>query len=115
MIVSHVKDVQKIPMNAPGVLNAMKQVLIGPSEGWDGYVMRVMTLEKQGYSPRHTHSWPHINYVLKGQGTLFIEDKEYVLEAGSFAYVPGNVLHQYRSTSDEDFVFICIVPEEGDK
>lgn len=46
---------------------------------------------------------------------LYAGGKETALTEGSIAYVPANVEHQFSSTADEDFAFICIVPEEGDK
>ena len=33
-----------------------------------------------------------------------------MLEEGSIAYIPSDVEHQFSSTDDQNFVFICIVP-----
>jgi len=46
---------------------------------------------------------------------LFLEGKKYPLEPGSVSYVPGGAEHQFLNRGKEDFSFICIVPEEGDK
>lgn len=115
MFVSNVKKLEEIKVTAPGVENAFKKSLIGPKEGWEGWVMRLFTLRERGNSPRHSHPWPHINYIVSGKGVLYLEGKDILLEEGSIAYVSSNAEHQFISTSDEDFVFICIVPEEGDK
>lgn len=115
MIISHLKDVAPLEMKGPGVVNAFKQAIIGPNEGWEGYVMRIMTLKEKGSSPRHTHPWPHINYIVSGTGTIFLNGQDNPIQPGSFAYIPAEAEHQFRSDSDEDLVFICIVPEEGDK
>jgi quercetin dioxygenase-like cupin family protein len=115
VFVGNVKNLDEIKVSAPGVVNAFKKSLIGPREGWEGWVMRLFTLRERGCSPCHAHPWPHINYILGGQGVLSAEGKETPLEEGSVAYVPSNVEHQFISTGDKDFVFICIVPEEGDK
>jgi len=115
VFVGSVKDIEEIKFVGPGVVNAFKKSLIGPGEGWEGWVMRLITLRDRGCSPRHAHPWPHINYILEGSGVLFIEGKDNTLEAGSIAYVPSNAEHQFASSSDQDLVFICIVPEEGDK
>jgi len=115
MFVSEIKDINAIEMKASGAENALKQVLIGPEQGWKGYVMRLITLKNKGKSPRHVHPWPHINFIVSGKGILYMDGKEYPLEAGSIAYVPDDIEHQYLSFSDDDLVFICIVPEEGDK
>lgn len=116
MFVSNTKNLAKHEMKGPGVNGAIKQVLIGPEEGWEGYVMRLMTLKNNGHSPKHVHPWPHINYVVKGKGILYMDGKEYPVEEGSVSYVPDNIEHQYiNSSSNEEMLFICIVPEEGDK
>jgi quercetin dioxygenase-like cupin family protein len=115
MFVGNVKNIEDIKLTAPGVVNAFKKTLVGPAEGWEGWVMRLFTLGDKGNSPRHAHPWPHINYVVSGRGMLYIDGKENALEQGSVAYVPSGVEHQFVGAGDEDFVFICIVPEEGDK
>ncbi|MCL6612049.1 MAG: cupin domain-containing protein [Peptococcaceae bacterium] len=115
MFVSNVRKIQSVELKMPGIRNAFKQSLIGPREGWEGWVMRLFTLKDEGCSPRHSHPWPHINYVVSGRGTLYLGGEEYELEAGSVAYVPSGAEHQFLGKGGEDFVFICIVPEEGDK
>lgn len=115
MIVSHEKKVSSEKIINPEVKNAFMQTLISPKEGWEGYVMRILQLEEGGYSPKHSHAWPHINYILEGKGTLFIQNEENIIEKGSYAYVPSNALHQFKNTGHEPLKFICIVPEEGHK
>ncbi len=115
MFVDSVNNIQPVKVEAPGVLNAVKQTLLGPGQGWEGWVMRLFTLAGGGFTPRHSHSWPHINYVVSGEGTLFLEGKEYQVEAGFVSYIPGDAEHQFLNRGDREFSFICIVPEEGDK
>jgi quercetin dioxygenase-like cupin family protein len=114
MIVSHVKDVEGIKVCAPGSCGAVKKVLISPSEGWEGYVMRVFDIGTGGNTPKHTHDWPHINYVLEGSGTLYLDGTNHEIKKGSFAYVPGGKEHSFINTGSEKLSIICIVPEEGD-
>ena len=113
MIVANEKDVHAMVLESPEVKEAAMKVLISPKEGWEGYVMRVIELGKDGYSPKHTHDWPHINYILEGSGSLHINGEDTPIEAGSYAYVPAGSLHQYKNEGIGMFRFICIVPEEG--
>ena len=113
MIVANEKNVHAMVMESPEVKNAAMKALISPKEGWDGYVMRVIELDEGGHSPKHTHDWPHINYILEGKGSLNIEGRENPLEVGSYAYVPAGSLHQYKNEGSGMFRFICIVPQEG--
>ena len=113
MIIANEKDVHATVMESPEVKNAAMKALISPQDGWEGYVMRVVELDQEGYSPKHTHDWPHINYILEGKGSLHIDGQDRALEVGSYAYVPAGSLHQYKNEGSGKFRFICIVPEKG--
>lgn len=115
MIVSHKSNMEGVKLEGEGIKNVNKKVIISPKEGWEGHVMRIFELEEQGHTPRHSHSWPHINYIIKGKGTLHLDGKDYEVEAGSYAYVPADKIHQFSNRGKETFEFICIVPEEGEK
>jgi quercetin dioxygenase-like cupin family protein len=112
--ISHIDKLARKQITAEGAQGVIKQVALGPEQGWEDHVMRVFTLMNRGNTPRHQHPWPHINYVIKGEGVLFHDGEETPIEAGSVAYVPANTVHQFRSTTDEELVFICIVPKDGD-
>ena len=113
MIVSHEEKATTNTFDSPEVKNAAMKVLIGPKEGWTDHVMRIIELGPEGHSPKHNHPWPHINYMLEGNGVLRIEDQEHAVEPGSYAYVPAGKEHQFRNAGGGKFRFICIVPEEG--
>ncbi|GAB6157649.1 hypothetical protein JCM39194_08490 [Desulfotomaculum varum] len=114
MFVNDIKNIKKVDINAPGVAGASKQTLIGPAQGWDGWVMRQFYLESGGHTPRHSHPWPHINYIISGQGSLYLNGQICCVEPGSVAYIPAGSEHQFINNSQQDFSFICIVPVEGD-
>ena len=115
MIVNNFKNLKPMTINSPEAKNAQMKVLVSANEGWEDYVMRVVEVEKTGYTPKHSHPWPHINYVIEGKGEIMIEGEVNPVEAGSYAYIPANSLHQFRNTGDTQFKFICIVPKEGHK
>ena len=109
------EDMPATAVNMEGAKNVAKAVGISPKEGWDGWVMRIFTLGEGGFTPRHAHDWPHINYIISGSGKLFIDGEEKRVAPGDTAYVKGGELHQFANDGKEDFSFICIVPEEGGK
>ena len=113
MIVSNEHQIVAKPMDSPEVKNAAMKVLVGAQEGWTDHVLRIIELGPGGYSPRHKHDWPHINYMVDGSGVLYIDGREHTVEKGAYAYVPANADHQFRNTGDGVFRFICIVPKEG--
>jgi len=99
----------------PAAKDAVMKVLVGANEGWDSHVMRVFELQVGGYTPKHAHDWPHINVVLEGKGTLFLNGQENPVETGAYAYIPNGELHQFKNAGNTPFKFICIVPKEGHK
>ncbi|MGB9679440.1 MAG: cupin domain-containing protein [Thermoanaerobacteraceae bacterium] len=113
MIVSNKDEIKGLEIKDNDMRGVKKKILIGPEEGWEGYVMRIFEVEENGYTARHKHPWPHINYIIKGKGEIEIEGKRYEIKEGSFAYIPSNKTHQFTNIGNETLEFICIVPEEG--
>lgn len=114
-MVGNIKDLEKHIVNHPSASNAAMKVLVSPTDGWEGHVMRVVEVEENGYTPKHQHDWPHINYFIEGEGELLIDGEWNKVTPGSYAFVPNNTLHQFKNTGKSTFKFICIVPEEGHK
>ena len=100
-------------VNAAGVVGTSKSSVVGPREGWSDHTLRVFRIAAGGHTPYHQHDWEHVNYVIAGKGSLTIGDETFNLAAGDYAYVPPNVMHQFRNDSDANFEFICVVPNRG--
>ncbi len=114
MAVFHLDSTESKHFDNDTMKKVTKQVLIDAEKGWDSHVMRLFTLGEGGYSPKHEHPWPHINFVVSGRGTLMINGKETEIRRGSYAFVPPGSNHQFVNTGAEDLQFICIVPKEGE-
>lgn len=115
MFISDKDSINAIKMSDPSVQSASMKVLIGPVEGWDSHVMRGIELEAGGYSPLHTHPWPHINYIIEGEGVVCINGEEKPIKKGSVAFIPPGETHQFKNTGKDKLEFLCIVPKEGHK
>ncbi|MFH0766569.1 MAG: cupin domain-containing protein [Bacillota bacterium] len=113
MMVNHVSHLMSKEVNSPEAFNTAMKVLVSPKEGWTGYVMRAVEVKEEGYTPKHSHPWPHINYMIEGEGELMINGEINKVTSGSYAFVPSDALHQFRNAGKGTFKFICIVPEEG--
>jgi quercetin dioxygenase-like cupin family protein len=114
-VIRNMDLIKGIEMNDPSVRDASIKVLIGPEEGWDSHVMRGVEIGEGGYSPLHTHPWPHINYIIEGEGNLLINGEENPIKKGSVAFIPPGETHQFQNTGKEKLILICIVPKEGHK
>ena len=113
MVVGKIEELFAKEITSTEAKNARMKVLVNAENGWEDYVMRVVEVDESGYTPKHSHPWPHINYIFSGKGSLMIDGKENPVEAGSYAFVPGNHLHQFKNIGTDTFKFICIVPKEG--
>lgn len=110
MKVINYKDVLPVVMDNEMVKHVAGRVMIGNEDGAKNFCMRVFEMGKDGYTPKHTHDWEHEVFVHNGTGEVFIEDKWVPLSAGSAVFIPANIEHQFRNTSDADFVFVCLIP-----
>ena len=113
MIISHQDLIEGQRIEGNGAKDVLRKVLICEKEGWDDYVMRLFEVEAGGFSPQHSHPWPHIVYVLSGTGNLYFDGQNYEIKSGSFAYVTENKEHQLSNKGSDKLSFICIVPSEG--
>ena len=113
MLVGNMKNIEAKVIESPLVKDTSMKVLVSPKEGWEGHVMRVLEVKEYGFTPKHKHPWPHINYIIQGEGELMINGEFHQITSGSYAYVPAGALHQFKNVGKGLFKFICIVPEEG--
>lgn len=107
------RDLGLSEVSMDGVKGALKANVIGKREGWSEHTLRVFRIQGGGFSPLHQHDWEHVNYVIQGRGRVRIGDELFELEERDFAFVPPNTQHQFENPYDEDFEFICIVPDRG--
>lgn len=112
-MVGHQNDLKALPIGHPDARAASIRALVSPSEGWEDHVLRIIDVGPGGHTPRHAHPWFHVNYVLAGQGELLLDGTTTPVTAGSYAYIPGNAVHQFRNVGEGMFSFLCIVPKEG--
>ena len=115
MTIGHIDQLAGAALAGDDLRAVVKKILVSPADGWSDHVMRVFELGPGGYTPRHAHDWFHVNYVIDGEGSLFLEGIEHPVVAGSYAFVPAGAEHQFRNTGDRTFRFICIVPEAYDQ
>lgn len=113
-MITHEDDVMSVELTGEGIEGVRKQIAVGPRDGWqDGY-MRIFTVAKGGHTSMHSHPWWHVNYILEGEGQLYIDGVTHPVRKGSVDYIEAGKLHQFVNTGSGDFRFICIVPPEGD-
>ncbi len=112
MSVKKVNDIE-----AQAVRNGDKttiQVLISAREG-PNFAMRRFVMEPGGGMPNHTNTVEHEQYVLRGRARIGIEGEEYEVNTGDVVFIPANVPHWYQNMGEENFEFLCMIPNQEDK
>jgi len=108
MSVKHSSDVPATPVKA-GKFTSMQVLLQGPN-----FTMRRFVMGPGGGMPEHTNTVEHEQYVLRGRARISIGGEEFEVRAGDVVFIHEGVPHWYQNVSDEDFEFLCIVPNKED-
>jgi quercetin dioxygenase-like cupin family protein len=97
-----------------GCRGVKRQLLIGSRDGSPNFSFRVFHVEPGGHTPYHVHESEHVNYIIRGQGSLNDENgKKHPFRQGDFCLVFPHEKHQFLNTSDsEELIFICAVMKE---
>ncbi len=90
---------------------ARMQVLVGPLDGAENFVLRRFKLDPGGIIPRHRHPVvEHEQYVLSGRIQLQLGEEVREVTAGTAVYIPAGVPHRYHNPGPEPAEFLCVVP-----
>jgi quercetin dioxygenase-like cupin family protein len=86
--------------------------LISQKDGAPNFATRLFEVDSEGFTPYHSHSWEHENFILEGFGSLVTEDGDKPFQKGDVIYVPPFMKHSYKNTGDVTLKFLCIIPNE---
>lgn len=86
--------------------------MVTQKDGAPNFAMRMFEVEPGGFTPYHSHSWEHENFIVEGEGVLTTEDGEVPFKAGDILYVEPNFTHNYKNTGDKILKFLCIIPHD---
>jgi len=114
MIVKNSDDVEKSVVKMDQVEGTKIQWLASKFDGAPNFAMRRFTMEIGGKIGLHDHPWEHEIYILRGKGIAYNDKERVEIKAGDVIFIPGNEPHGYDNIGDEELMFICMVPNEGD-
>ena len=84
--------------------------LINEKQNAPNFSMRRFEIAPGGNTPYHTHDWEHEVYVLSGNALIKTKDGVLALKQGDVILVESNEEHNFINNSEEDFVFLCMIP-----
>lgn len=112
MKILNFKDTNAEKVAEPGAKGVTIRWLISEKDGAPNFAMRLFEVEPGGNTPYHKHQWEHEVFILKGEGNLITETETFPFKPGDAVFVPGEENHQFRNTSKDNLVFLCLVPIE---
>ena len=113
MYITSLNKVEESIVVLEGAKGVHKQIPLSRKDGVPAFSFRVFTIEPGGHTPFHRHEFEHMNYVIKGEGTLVGEDREHDLKEGDFALVLPGEKHQFKNPSKkQSLLIICAVPKQ---
>lgn len=115
MLIKRSDKVQYNRVDMEGVVGTRIQWLMSKEDGALNFAMRRFTIAPDGRIPLHDHPWEHEIYILSGTARVFTESMNVDVTSGDVLYVPPDEPHGYHNTGAEDLVFLCLIPNSGDK
>ncbi len=109
MPVKHSAEIPSQPVKA-GDYTSIQVLLQGPN-----FAMRRFVMEAGGGMPNHTNTVEHEQYVLRGLARIGIGDETFDVQAGDVVFIPEGVPHSYMNVGEEDFEFLCMIPNKPDE
>lgn len=84
--------------------------LIVEEFGAPNFEMRYFELQKGGKTSLDQHGYEHEVFVIRGNGKLVLEGKEFSLRPNDAILIEPNEKHQFFHEGEGPFGFLCVVP-----
>jgi quercetin dioxygenase-like cupin family protein len=109
-------EVNASVVDMEGADGVKMKILIGLNEESDNIIMRQFTIAPDGHTPYHQHNYEHVVKIESNRGIVVDENGSYhEVRKGQSLFVKPNEKHQFRNPFNEDFEFLCIIPNPDKK
>lgn len=105
------------PNDEGGNAGVLRQTLLGEGDGEAAlhFVTRYFEIEPDGFSTLEHHGHPHTVVVLRGAGSVQLNDEQHEITPFDVIYVAPHDVHQFRADRGEPLGFLCIVDRQRDR
>ena len=104
-------NVPEEAVNLAGSSGVSVRWLITNEDGASRYAMPRFEIKTGGRIDLHSHPEEHEIYVLSGRGEIVDRSgRRTSARKGDAFFVPPYEKHGYENTSEEAFVFLCVIP-----
>ncbi|HAC16909.1 MAG TPA: cupin domain-containing protein [Bacteroidetes bacterium] len=88
-------------------------------EGERDYELNMQTryfeIQPGGYSSLEYHRHPHSVVIIRGSGSVIINDAIHTISTFDVVYISPETVHQFHADNSEELGFICVVDRYRDK
>jgi len=76
---------------------------------------RYFEVEAGGYSSLEHHRHPHSVVIIRGSGTVILDDELQNIGLHDVVYIAPGTIHQFHADNEEPLGFLCIVDRYRDR
>ncbi|MEX2368205.1 MAG: cupin domain-containing protein [Balneolaceae bacterium] len=76
---------------------------------------RYFEIQPGGYSSLEYHRHPHSVVILRGRGTVILENELQEISLHDVVFIAPETIHQFHADKDEKLGFLCMVDRYRDK
>ncbi len=95
--------------------NVHRFTLLGDDVPELNFQTRYFEVQPGGYSSLEHHRHPHSVIVIRGSGTIILDDELHELSLHDVVYIAPEAIHQFQADKDEPLGFLCIVDRYRDR
>jgi quercetin dioxygenase-like cupin family protein len=92
----------------------LRHTLLGGAGEPIAFQLRYFEVAPRGYSSLEKHLHVHSVVVLRGRGRVIVGHEVFDVEPFDLVYVPSGTPHQFVSSGEEPFGFLCPVDLDRD-
>lgn len=92
----------------PGMKGVRRKRFLNPDNSSTNFALRAYIIEPGGHTSHDMHPHEHGVYMLSGEATVTVEDKELLLQPGDVLHISGNESHQFFNRGSEPVKFLCV-------
>lgn len=89
--------------------------LLGENEKELNFQTRYFEIKPGGYSSLEKHSHPHSVVIIRGKGTVILDNKAVEISEHDVVYISPETIHQFHADRGGPLGFICVVDRYRDK
>jgi quercetin dioxygenase-like cupin family protein len=91
------------------------RVMIGANSSIqaDNFAMGYVEIEPGGSVPSHSHHQEEVYFIVKGEGTIEIDNNKQEIHEGSAVYIPSETEHELINTGDSQMVMMFVYSPAG--